>query len=47
MNKMCHLDSRRVCNNSCIAYEPGGGCRAGGGHSGRRRDYDELGLKEV
>jgi hypothetical protein len=46
MKKICVLDSRRMCDNSCIAYEPGGGCRASGGRS-RRADFDDLGLKEV
>jgi len=47
MSKACILDSRRICSNSCIAYEPGGGCRAAGVGQKRRMDVDELGLKEV
>ena len=48
MNKACILDGKRSCNNSCIAYEPGGGCRAGSssGHK-KHHESDDLGLKEV
>ncbi|MFH1126000.1 MAG: hypothetical protein V1703_02640 [Candidatus Altiarchaeota archaeon] len=46
MSRICILDSRRVCDSSCIAYEPNGVCRASGGGS-RRRDYDDFGLREV
>gem|GEM_PF-5813420 len=47
MSRVCVLDGRRICNNSCIAYEPGGGCRASGLGSRRRIDSDDFGLREV